>query len=67
LREAPAHPHNRERKTFIEIDGVMQPAPAPRFSRTQSAVSRAGVDSEVDRQILEDVWGMTAADIGHNE
>jgi alpha-methylacyl-CoA racemase len=67
LREAPAHPHNRERETFIEIDGVLQPAPAPRFSRTQSAVSRAGLDSEVDRQILEDVWGMTATDIGHNE
>ena len=67
LREAPDHPHNRERETFIEIDGVLQPAPAPRFSRTQSAVSRAGADPEVDRKILEDVWGMTAADIGHNE
>jgi alpha-methylacyl-CoA racemase len=34
LGEAPQHPHNRARKTFIEIDGVLQPAPAPRFSRT---------------------------------
>lgn len=32
--EAPAHPHNFERQTFIELDGVTQPAPAPRFSRT---------------------------------
>jgi alpha-methylacyl-CoA racemase len=32
--EAPEHPHNRERGTFIEIDGVLQPGPAPRFSRT---------------------------------
>jgi len=32
--EAPRHPHNRARETFIEIDGVVQPAPAPRFSRT---------------------------------
>lgn len=32
--EAPAHPHNVERQTFIELDGVTQPAPAPRFSRT---------------------------------
>lgn len=32
--EAVAHPHNKERKTFIEIEGVVQPAPAPRFSRT---------------------------------
>lgn len=34
LAEAPKHPHNVARKTFIEVDGVTQPAPAPRFSRT---------------------------------
>lgn len=34
LDEAPNHPHNRERKTFVEVDGVRQPAPTPRFSRT---------------------------------
>ena len=32
--EAPLHPHNRARGTYVEIDGVVQPAPAPRFSRT---------------------------------
>ncbi len=32
--EAPDHPHNRARGTYVEIDGVVQPAPAPRFSRT---------------------------------
>ena len=32
--EAPQHPHNRERSTFTEVAGVVQPAPAPRFSRT---------------------------------
>ena len=32
--EAPLHPHLRGRGTFVEIDGVTQPAPAPRFSRT---------------------------------
>ncbi|MFF5081483.1 CaiB/BaiF CoA transferase family protein [Actinoplanes sp. NPDC000266] len=32
--EAPDHPHNAERDTFITVDGVSQPAPAPRFSRT---------------------------------
>jgi crotonobetainyl-CoA:carnitine CoA-transferase CaiB-like acyl-CoA transferase len=32
--EAPAHPHMAARGTFIEVDGVVQPAPAPRFSRT---------------------------------
>ena len=34
IREAPEHPHNKERQTFVEVDGLMQPAPAPRFSRT---------------------------------
>jgi alpha-methylacyl-CoA racemase len=34
LAEAPLHPHNRARGTFVEVDGVVQPAPAPRFSRT---------------------------------
>jgi alpha-methylacyl-CoA racemase len=34
LAEAPRHPHNVARGTFVEIDGVVQPAPAPRFSRT---------------------------------
>ncbi len=34
LAEAPEHPHNRARGTFVEQAGVVQPAPAPRFSRT---------------------------------
>jgi alpha-methylacyl-CoA racemase len=32
--EAPHHPHNNTRGTYVEIDGILQPAPAPRFSRT---------------------------------
>ena len=32
--EAPQHPHNETRGTYVEIDGIVQPAPAPRFSRT---------------------------------
>ena len=34
LAEAPKHPHNAARGTFIEVDGVIQPAPAPRFAAT---------------------------------
>ena len=34
LDEAPRHPHLKERGTYVEIDGITQPAPAPRFSRT---------------------------------
>jgi alpha-methylacyl-CoA racemase len=37
--EAPEHPHNKARETFIEVAGVTQPAPTPRFSRTVSAVA----------------------------
>jgi alpha-methylacyl-CoA racemase len=41
LQEAPAHPHARARETFVEIDGVVQAAPAPRFSRSAAATPRA--------------------------
>ena len=34
IDEAPQHPHLRARATYVEIDGVVQPAPAPRFSRS---------------------------------
>jgi alpha-methylacyl-CoA racemase len=38
LAEAPDHPHARARGTFVTVDGVVQPAPAPRFSRTPAPV-----------------------------
>lgn len=48
--EAPEHPHNVARKTFVEVEGLMQPAPAPRFSRTEPDIRNAaripGEDSE---------------------
>lgn len=63
MAEAPRHPHNAARKTFVEIDGVTQPAPAPRFSRTvpdqPTAPSSPGQDNEA---ILRD-WGFTAESI----
>ena len=34
LEEAPVHPHNIARRTFLDLDGVFQPAPAPRYSET---------------------------------
>jgi len=37
LSEAPRHPHNRARQTFVEVDGISQPAPAPRFSKGKSS------------------------------
>ena len=40
LAEAPEHAHNRERGTFTEVAGVVQPGPAPRFGRTPGAIRR---------------------------
>lgn len=37
LSEAPTHPHNQARETFVKLDGVIQPAPAPRYSLTPNA------------------------------
>ena len=41
LEEAPHHPHLRDRATYVEVDGVTQPAPAPRFSRTAPSTPKA--------------------------
>ena len=38
LADAPSHPHHIARGTFVTVDGVLQPAPAPRFSRTPGAI-----------------------------
>lgn len=38
--EAPNHPHNQARGAFVELDGIVQPAPTPRFSRTKPEVGR---------------------------
>jgi alpha-methylacyl-CoA racemase len=40
LTEAPHHPHNVARSVFIERDGIVQPAPAPRFDRTPNELDR---------------------------
>ena len=53
LAEAPAHPHNASRGTLVERDGVVQPAPAPRFSRTAAALRRSPPQpGEHGREIL---------------
>ena len=60
LEEAPQHPHNRARGTFVEHDGIVQPAPAPRFSRTPSEIRwRPPTNGEHTQQALQE-WGFTA-------
>ena len=61
LAEAPKHPHNQARKTFIEIDGVVQPAPAPRFSRTEPEVQTAL--GKADSQSALNAWGFSVGEI----
>jgi alpha-methylacyl-CoA racemase len=60
LGEAPGHPHNAARGTFTEVAGVVQPAPAPRFSRTPAAGPEPAVAATDD--ILADL-GLGQAEI----
>ncbi|SAK80510.1 L-carnitine dehydratase/bile acid-inducible protein F [Caballeronia pedi] len=61
--EAPAHPQHRARASFIEFDGVVQPAPAPKFSQTPSAISRpAPRRGEGGGHALRD-WGLDESEI----
>ncbi len=63
LAEAPHHPHNVARETFIELDGVPQPAPAPRFSDTPGEIQRGVVQPGAhNREALGD-WGFSQAEI----
>lgn len=63
MSEAAQHPHNVARQTFVQIDGVTQPSPAPRYSRsgtsTPTAPAHAGQHT---REVLAD-WGVDAARI----
>jgi alpha-methylacyl-CoA racemase len=61
--EAPDHPHNKQRNTFTEISGVVQPAPAPRFSRTAPGVGGppAAAGQHTD-EALQD-WGFDASEV----
>jgi alpha-methylacyl-CoA racemase len=63
LAEAPRHPHAVARDAFVEVGGLVQPAPAPRFSRTVASrpatPPRPGVDTDA---VLEEL-GLAAAEI----
>lgn len=57
MAEAPHHPHNEHRGTFVTRNGVVQPAPAPRFSRTPAEIQRppAFPGQHTDEALVE--WG----------
>ena len=61
--EAPAHPHNRARKAFVTVDGVVQPAPAPRFSRTVPEVRHGGRPNGADSTAVLSSYGFSTEEI----
>jgi alpha-methylacyl-CoA racemase len=56
LAEAPGHPHNEARGTFVKAAGVVQPAPAPRFSATPSAIQWVPAPIEKDTAAAIAAW-----------
>jgi len=63
LGEAPTHPHNRARATFVEVGGAVEPAPAPRFSRTPPPVPSPapGAGVHAAEELLR--WGLSQPEI----
>jgi alpha-methylacyl-CoA racemase len=61
--EAPHHPHNQARGSFVEVDGIVQPGPAPRFSRTPSSVKGGPPDFGAQTESALTAWGFSTAEI----
>ncbi|TAN13076.1 MAG: CoA transferase [Burkholderiaceae bacterium] len=55
--EAPRHPHNVARETFVTVDGTVQPAPAPRFSRTEPERPKGKAAAAPVLDVLR-AWGL---------
>jgi alpha-methylacyl-CoA racemase len=63
LAEAPEHPHNRSREMFVTRDGVVQPSPAPRFSRTPPELPGPPTGPGADTDAILDELGFSAAEV----
>ena len=63
LDESMAHPHNVARASFVKVDGVMQPAPAPRFDRTKSEIQKPPSVPGEDTEKTLAAWGFSGAEI----
>ncbi|MEJ7804605.1 MAG: CoA transferase, partial [Telluria sp.] len=60
---APQHPHNIARGTFADVGGVIQPAPAPRFSRTAPEIGiMPAIPGQHSAAVLGD-WGWSEAEV----
>ena len=60
MAEAPSHPHNVARGSFVEVDGVVQPGPAPRFSRTPGQIQSPPPDPGQHSDAILADWGWSA-------
>ncbi|WP_029917256.1 CaiB/BaiF CoA-transferase family protein [Caulobacter sp. UNC358MFTsu5.1] len=60
MDEAPTHAHNAARQTFVEVAGVTQPAPAPRFSATPGAIQGPPPKIGADNDAALGDWGFSA-------
>jgi alpha-methylacyl-CoA racemase len=63
MTEAPHHPHHEARNTFTTVDGIVQPAPAPRFSRTVPDAPTAAVEPSTDLEAALAPWGFSAEEM----
>ncbi len=57
IAEAPAHPHNRARDTYVTHDGLTQPAPAPRLSRTPGQIGAGSARRRLTADVALARWG----------
>jgi alpha-methylacyl-CoA racemase len=58
MSEAPEHPHMLVRNSFLDIGGVVQPAPAPRFSRTKAATPTPADAIGLGDAAVLSAWGI---------
>ncbi len=63
LAEAPNHPHMAGRGTFVEVEGVVQPAPAPRFSRTPGEVHMPVPNPGQHTEVVLTNWGFDQSEL----
>jgi alpha-methylacyl-CoA racemase len=63
LGEAPGHPHNAARRSFVDVGGLTQPAPTPRFSRTEPAAPDPAKPVGADTRAVLARYGFTPAEV----
>jgi alpha-methylacyl-CoA racemase len=63
IDECITHPHNVARKIFVEVDGVINPAPAPRFSATPSTLRRTASAPGEDTEAALSDWGFSRGEL----